>query len=155
MALNLSELMRLPIAVPRQLGEDIRAIVTAVERLPALIGSLDRRIEAMQADVAEVRATATNIQLHLITLGNDLTDTRAVVAGIQGTAGHIGQTVDAVSGRVDDIAQGLDERIPDLTPVPADVHRITRDVARVLELTPDPDEPGTFERVKEALTPGD
>lgn len=154
MPASFSDLIRLPVAIPSQIGRDLSVVADAVSRLPALIIGLDARIARLGEDVATIGATATALQLHVATLGTDLTAVGKTVSRADARVAKLETLVGELAARVSHIDDGLDERIPDLQGVPTDVHRIARDVARVLELTPDPDEPGALGKVRDALTPG-
>ena len=162
---SLTDVLRLPISVPSQMTKDLTSIAEAVAQLPQLLAGLETQLRSAGRDVSMLRDTATSLDERLARL-------EATVESLAERVAHIDDGLDAripdlhgfeeLLGRVRRIDDGLDERIPDLHPLSAevghlerDVERITRDVARVLELTPDPDEPGALEKMKEALTPGD
>lgn len=140
--------------MPAQLARDVSTLADAVARLPSLITQLDVRIQGLAADLTVVRDTVTALAGPVELLAVDVAATQRTVAHADDRVDRLASLVEELAQRVAHIDDGLDDRIPDLTPLPADVHRITRDVARVLELTPDPNEPGALDKVREALTPG-
>lgn len=177
---TLSEMLRLPIALPGQAVKDLSSLADAVGQLPQMITGLTSLLREMSGDVSQLRETANAMHLHLANLGTDITalgatvdraDARvghleAMVGEMQGRVdhiddgldtrfGHVERMVEELRGRVAHIDDGLDDRVPDLSPLPDEVTRIRRDIAKVLEMTPDPNEPGTLEKMREALTPGD
>lgn len=162
---SLTDVLRLPISVPSQMTKDLTSIAEAVAQLPQLLSGLDLQVRSAGRDVSTLRDLASTLDARIARL-------EATVESLAERVAHIDDGLDAripdlhgfeeLLGRVRRIDDGLDERIPNLHPLPdevgrieGDVSRIKRDVARVLELTPDPDEPGALEKVKEALTPGD
>ena len=174
MAPSLQDVLRLPVTIPAQISRDLSTVAEAVGRLPALIAALDTRLGHLALDVAALRDTASTLASDLRGVGQTVERADARVGqlevlvgelagrvthiddGLDDRVGHLERLVEQLAATVGHIDEGLDARIPNLQPVPGDVRRITRDVARVLELTPDPDEEqGALEKVREALTPGD
>jgi chromosome segregation ATPase len=172
---KLPDALRTPLDIPARLLRDLSAVTNAVGQLPELISGLDGRLRSVVLDLSAVRGTAEALDTQMVALAADL---RSVATTVQSAdrrvaelqiavellaerVVHIDEGLDdrvpdlsAMPDRVKHIDAGLDDRIPDLTPLPAAVKRIERDVARVLELTPDPDEPGPLTKVRDALTPG-
>ncbi|MDO9355362.1 MAG: hypothetical protein Q7T55_16805 [Solirubrobacteraceae bacterium] len=150
---TLSELIRLPVAVPQQLGRDLQTLVDVVSRLPELIARLDGRLAGLVDDVAVLRETVSTVHVQVATLGGDVSTMRDALDRTDARVARLEMLVTSLEGRVVHIDDGLDDRIPDLSVLPDEIVRIRRDIAKVLELTPDPNEPGTLDKVRDALTP--
>jgi hypothetical protein len=150
---TLSELIRRPVAVPQQIGRDLQTLVDVVSRLPELIARLDGRLAGLVDDVAVLRETVSTVHVQVGTLSGDVSTMKGALDRADARVARLETLVTSLDGRVGHIDDGLDDRIPDLSALPDEVVHIRLDLAKVLELTPDPNEPGALDKVRDALTP--